>query len=236
MSNTIATEAQNLSPTALIELFELDLTKQGGGITRLHSGTNELNGDVTWQGNVYVRFPIEATGFDKSSAGTLPRPIVKASNIQGLLSADVRSYGDYMGCKFTRRRTFARFLDAVNFAAGNPSADPNQHYPDEIYYIDRKSSENPVYIEFELSSAFDVQGIQLPRRQVIQNCCAWVYKSAECSYTGGAVADENGNATSNPALDKCGKRVSDCKLRFPSSGPTAGVLQFGGFPGVGLVH
>jgi lambda family phage minor tail protein L len=230
--STVNSESQSLSPTALIELFELDTTNQGGTILRFHSGVNELGNDVVWQGNTYSRFPIEASGFDRRSNGTLPRPVVKASNIQGILGSDARSHGDYAGCKFTRRRTFARFLDAVNFPSGNPSADPNQHYPDEIYYVDRKSKENSAFVEFELASAFDLHGVQLPRRQVIQNCCSWVYRGAECGYAGGAVATESGTATSNAQLDKCGKRISDCKLRFGANG----ILNYGGFPAVGLIR
>ena len=49
-------------------------------------------------------------------------------------------------------------------------------------------------------------------------------------YTGGPVADAGGNTTSNPALDVCGKQLTDCKLRFGDDA----ILPFGGFPGCGL--
>jgi lambda family phage minor tail protein L len=231
MSNTFTTEVQSLAPSALVELFEIDLSKYSAGFLRFHAGTNALNTDVTWQGNVYTRFPIEATGFDRRSNGTLPRPVVRASNIQGLLASTARVNSYYLGCKFTRKRTYARFLDAVNFAAGNPTADINQHFPDEIFFIDRKASETPLLIEWELASAFDIQGVQLPRRQIIQNCCAWTYRSPECGYAGGAVADTLDNPTADPALDRCGKRLQSCKLRFGANS----TLNFGGFPGVGLI-
>lgn len=230
---TISSEIQLLSPTSLIELFSLDLGKYGGGALYFHAGTNQLNSDVVWQGQAYTRFPIEASGFDKRSNGTLPRPVLRAANVGGVLAAQARLYGDFLGCKLTRKRTFLRYLDAVNFPGGvNPTADVNQHFPDDIFFVDRKATENATSIEWELAAAMDVQGVLLPRRQIIQNCCAWVYRSAECSYTGGAVADENGAPTSVLANDKCGKRLSDCTLRFPK--PAS--LPFGGFPGVGLIH
>ncbi|MFZ6813757.1 phage minor tail protein L [Undibacterium sp. Rencai35W] len=229
--DTIQSEIQSLAPSALIELFVLDLAKQGGGVFHFHTGTNELSGDVVWQGQTYSRFPIEATGFDKRSTGALPRPVVKVSNAQGLMGAQARQFGYFLGCRFIRKRTFARFLDAVNFAAGNPQADPNQALPDDIWIIDRKANENPTQMEFELASALDMQGVALPRRQMIQNCCAWVYRSPECGYAGGAVAKEDGTATADLMLDLCGKRLTDCKLRFGS-----GVLPYGGFPGCGLVQ
>ncbi|GAC1315506.1 MAG: phage minor tail protein L [Collimonas sp.] len=228
---TIQSEIQSLSPSALIELFVLDLGKQGGGVFHFHAGTNELSGDVVWQGQIYARFPIEATGFDKRSTGALPRPVVKVSNAQGLMGAQARQFGYFLGCRFIRKRTFARFLDAVNFASGNPQADPNQALPDDIWIIDRKANENPTQMEFELASALDMQGVALPRRQMIQNCCAWVYRSPECGYAGGAVAKEDGTATADLTLDLCGKRLTDCKLRFGT-----GVLPYGGFPGCGLVQ
>jgi lambda family phage minor tail protein L len=230
---TIASDIQLLSPTALVELFILDIGKYGGGLLYFHAGTNELNGNVTWQGQVYTRYPIEATGFSKRSGSTLPRPILKASNVGGTLAAQARAYSDFLGCKVTRKRTLVRYLDAVNFAAGNPTADVNQAFPDDVYFVDRKSGENPISIEFELAAAFDIQGVVLPRRQVIQNTCAWVYRSAECGYTGGAVAKADGTATAVLAEDKCSKRLLDgCKLRFPDPAP----MPFGGMPGTGLIH
>ena len=230
---TIASEIQLLAPTALIELFMLDLGKYGQAPLYFHAGTNGLNNDVVWAGQTYTRYPIEATGFDQRSGGTLPRPILRASNVGGVLASQSRAYSDFLGCKLVRRRTFARYLDAVNFPGGvNATADVNAKFPDDIFYIDRKATETPTVIEWELAAAMDIQGVQLPRRQCIQNCCAWVYRGAECGYTGAAVAKEDGTATIILAEDKCGKRLSDCELRFPK--PAS--LPFGGFPGVGTIH
>ena len=44
--------------------------------------------------------------------------------------------------------------------------------------------------------------------------------------------DINGNPVSDPALDRCGGRVSDCKKRF---GEYA-VINFGGFPSADRVR
>ena len=232
---TVASDIQLLAPTALIELFALDVGSKysGGGILYFHAGVNGLNSDVVWNAQTYTRYPIEASGFDKRSKGTLPRPTLRAANVGGTLAAQARTYGDFMGCKLTRRRTFARYLDAVNFPGGtNPTADVNQHFADDVFFVDRKASETPTAIEWELAAAMDMYGVLLPRRQVIQNCCAWVYRNAECGYTGGAVADETGAATAVLANDKCGKRLSDCQLRFPKPA----TLNFGGYPACGLIR
>lgn len=64
------------------------------------------------------------------------------------------------------------------------SPDPTAFFPDDVYYIDRKSNENKQFIEFELASVLDLAGVKLPRRQIIQNICPWKYRGAECGWTG----------------------------------------------------
>lgn len=228
---TIAAELQKLTPSALIELFELDATPMGGGVSRFHAGTNGLSQPVVWQGETYTPYPIEATGFEKTGKGPFPRPNLRVANIGGAIGAMCAATDDLIAAKVTRKRTFQRFLDAVNFAGGvNAEADPNAHLTDEIFQVNRKVSENPVFIEFELASALDVQGKKLPGRVVIQNVCAWGYRSSECGYAGGAVADKNDVATADINLDRCGKRLASCKLRFGAFAE----LPYGNFPGAGL--
>lgn len=230
---TIESDIQKLTPGGLIDLFELDATSIGGAVVRFHAGVNGLGNDVVWQGNTYTRFPIEAEGFEWNGKGALPRPKLRVANITGLIGALARELDDLVGAKVTRRRTFVKYLDAVNFAGGvNPTADPNAHFTDEVYFVERKASENPVFLEFELAAAFDVQGVQLPRRQVVQNVCTWRYRGAECGYAGGAVANRNDQATTVLAEDACGKRLASCKLRFGEYGE----LPYGGFPAVGLLR
>ena len=228
---TISTDIQKLSPSALIELFELDLTTRGGGIFRFHAGTNELSQPVVWKGQQYTPMPVEVDGFDISGRGQLPRPKLRVANIDGVVSQALLE-DDLAGVKVTRRRTFARYLDAVNFPGGNPTADPTAEFPLDIFFIDRKSAETKAVVEFELASSFDVMGVKLPRRQIVQNACAWGYRSPECGYTGGPVADRFDSPTSNPSQDRCGKRLDSCKLRFGEHA----VLPFGGFPAAGLVR
>jgi lambda family phage minor tail protein L len=230
---TIASDIQQLAPGALVDLFELDPAAIGGTVVRFHAGVNALGADVVWQGLTYTRFPIEADGFEWSGTGSLPRPKIRVANVTGLVGALARELQDLVGAKLTRRRTFVKYLDAVNFPGGvNPTADPNCGFPDEIWYVDRKSAENGLYVEWELSAAFDVAGVMLPRRQCIQNVCTWLYRGAECGYAGGAVADRNDAPTTLLAEDDCGKRLGSCKLRFG----VYAELPFGAFPGVGLIR
>lgn len=233
---TIASDVQSLSPGSIITLYELDTTSLGGALYRFHPGLNELKNEVVWGGNTYTAFPIEASGFEMTTQGTLPRPTIKVANVTGLVSTLAKTYNDLTGAKLTRKRTLLKYLDAVNFAGGNPSADSTQSFPNEIYYVNRKISENRVFLEFELVSSIDLHGVKLPRRQVIQNVCTWKYRGIQngdatgCPYTGTNYFDTTDSVVLSSTEDVCGKRLSSCKARF---GEYA-TLPFGGFPSVGL--
>lgn len=233
---TVASDIQKPDPGTLVELFTLDATGIGGDVFNFHAGTNGLGNDVVWQGVTYVRYPVEAEGFDWKSQGTAARPKLRASNIGGVLGSAIRAHDDLVGAKITRKRTFVRYLDAVNFAEGNPYADPNVAFSDDIYFVDRKSAENLVLIEWELASAMDLAGVKLPSRQIIANTCPWKYRGPDCGYVGGPVATYADIATSDPAEDQCGHRLASCRKRFATSNGGDGVLRFGGFPAAGLVR
>jgi lambda family phage minor tail protein L len=222
----IVSDVSGLKPQALCEFFVFDPTVIGQPDTDklwFHPGTTMGRQPVVWQGVQYTSYPVEVDGFEQSADGKLPRPTLRAANIGGSLGAWLRSMDDALGAKLTRKRTFAKYLDAVNFpGTGNPTADGNQHFPDEIFYIARKASENPIFVEVELAVSFDVAGIQLPRRQVIAGTCQWVYRSAECSYAGASVM----NDPIFPGQDKCSKTLAACKLRFGQYG----VLRTSAFP------
>jgi phage-related protein len=112
----------------------------------------------------------------------------------------------------------------------NPTADANSHLADEIYYVAQKTQENHAIVEFELGSPIDLEGVTIPRRQIVANLCLWQYRGDGCGYAGGAVADEFDVPTAVLANDKCSKRLSGCTLRFGSNSE----LPYGGFPSAGL--
>lgn len=226
---SISAAIQELEPGAIIELFELELD---GETLRFHAGTNELFEPVTWAGNQYLPLPIQAEGFEVNGSGQVPRPRLRVANIDGIISQALQDGQDLTGCKVTRRRTLARYLDAVNFPGGNPTADPLAELVPDVFYIDRKTAENKAIVEFELSTAMDMVGVRLPKRQIIQNSCPWEYRSSECGYAGPAVADILDAPTDDMARDQCGKRLSSCRMRWGE----ANVLPYGGFPAAGLVR
>lgn len=233
-TNAINADVQKLNPGDLVELFDLDASIYGIGTLRFCAGVNFAGTptDVTWQGNLYTRYPIASIGYEKSSSGALPRPKLQAGNSLGGLSLLNKSYNDLVGTKVTRWRTLVKYLDGVNFPGGiNASADPSAYMPVDIFSVDRKAYQDETYCEYELTAAFDVTGVKIPRRMIIQNICPSIYRSAECSYSGGPVATDKDVPTLDPLLDDCSLHVSGCKLRFG----THSVLPFGGFPGASLL-
>jgi lambda family phage minor tail protein L len=178
----IRADVQQLTPQSLVEMYVWDDTVIGGtNVIRWHPGTTVAGQPITWQGQIYTPFPIEATGFEITGTGDLPRPRLRASNIGGTLGAYLRQMSGALGAKLTRKRTFAKYLDAVNFPDGNPYANSMSALPDDVFYMARKVSENAIMIEIELATRFDVMGIQLPRRQVLAQICPWTYRSVECT-------------------------------------------------------
>lgn len=228
----IVIEINKLDPSAVVELFELDATELGvEEKLYFHAGTNGISQNIVWQGQTYVRFPLEITGFEITGQGQIPRPKMTVSNNLSVITAYLLQYDDLIGAKITRKRTHKKFLDAENFPGLiNPDADPDASYPDDVFSIDRKASETRFAVEFELASSMDLAGVRLPRRQIIQNLCPWRYRGSECGYAGTDYFKSDDTATDDSALDVCGKRLTSCKARF---GQTA-ELPFGGFPGAGL--
>jgi phage-related protein len=255
----VASALQEIAPGALIELFQLELNVAQHGVAEtyyFHAGTNANNyGELIWNAQPYMALPIEVEGFEYSGQGTLPRPKMRISNLMGTITALILTLPEGLeGAKLTRIRTLARFIDGANFTSseyllaednsiilyedgsfiyqetGNPYgvSDPLAEFPREVFFVDRKSAENRDVVEFELASAFDMAGIRAPKRQCITRC-QWVYRSAECSYTGTNYFNASDVAVGNASEDVCGKRVDSCKARFGQNAE----LPHGGFVGIG---
>lgn len=191
--SSVYDELSKIAPSAIIELFELtlDSTLHGSSDTyRWHAGANAaINGNIVWNGNEYIRLPVKAEGFEYTNGGSLPRPTLTAANLNSYVSTllllvnETTPGNDLGGAMIRRIRTLAKYLD------GQPTADPNAKFPDEIWYIDRKSVETRDIVTFELASKFDLAGVMLPKRQIIANVCQWEYQGSECAYSPtGAVA------------------------------------------------
>ena len=206
----LAEELLKLAPTAIIDLFEVELTEAVNNVNLTllyHAGKNGLTEDLKFNGNTYSAVPVEIDGFEFSAKGTLPRPTMRVANVNNAIS-DIIALYEPLAAKVRRIRTFAKFIDTTNFSAGslfapdqdvedvlvtegsdsfimetfNDTADPDAKIV-ETWYIDRIASENQQFVEFELAPKLDLTNVALPRRTV-EEFCPWKYRQAECGYSG----------------------------------------------------
>jgi len=200
----------SLTPDTLIDLYEIDFSNLqpnfemfkdvlganfGADTVYRFCPMKNSSNPIYWQGKAFQPLPVAMEGFEQQGDGRLPRPKITIANPEGLLSKIVHANFDFANCKVTRKRTFARFLDDDNFidpgtkndAGKNPfgEANPNSHYPDDVFFINKKSSENKNIIQFELVSSLELEGTEVPARIVLPNYCGWVYRcSIGCGYKG----------------------------------------------------
>ncbi|QAU82586.1 phage minor tail protein L [Escherichia coli] len=183
-----------------VVLWEIDLTVQGGERYFFCNELNEKGEPVTWQGRKYEAYPIDGSGFEMNGRGSSARPSLTVS---------------------VRRRVYARFLDAVNFVAGNPEADPEQELSDR-WVVEQMSQLTAMTASFVLATPTETDGALFPGRIMLANTCMWDYRGDECGYNGPAVADEFDKPTTDIRKDRCSKCMRGCELR-------RNVGNFGGF-------
>ena len=119
-----------------------------------------------------------------------------------------------------RRQVYAQFLDAANFKDGNRNADPSQERV-SYYVIEQLSSLTSELATFTLALPTETDNAVINKRTILVTC-SWVYRSSECGYTGGAVADEKDQPTTDLKKDKCSGCLRGCQLRN-------NVRNYGGF-------
>jgi lambda family phage minor tail protein L len=182
-----------LEPSAILELYELYFDV-GQDPFRFHSGTNNLKGDIIWNGNSYFASAIDVEGFEANILGRLPRPKVTVANTDYILSNILRDYSDFRNGKFVRIRTFLKNLDNVNFDNNeNPFGNPNPlaYISKEKYLVSQKIVENKQLIQFELITPFDLESLETATRAIYGRYCSWQYRGMGCNYQGDLICQEN---------------------------------------------
>ena len=194
-------ELQKLNPSARIELFVLELVEglhyatgnpsNVPTIYRFHAGSNmNSNAEIIWQGNSYQRVPVTFEGAEFTGRGQVPRPTLTIANLGGITRSGsvitmtdlltivnlTTPHNDLADAKLTRITTHASELDAANFpSSSNPFGTPSSNeLPQEIFFIDRKTSETRQIVQFELVGALAQANLKLPKRQVTRKDFAGV--------------------------------------------------------------
>lgn len=227
----------------LITLFQLDTTMFPNGQMFYFSSAEDAETEIVWGGNPYVAIPMDATGFEMNTSGTIPTPNVTISNLYGAANTLLDEFKGLLGAKLTRILTLRRFLD------DGATPDPNAYITRDVFVVSQKISHNAVAIVFKLAAHIDQEGVMLPRRQVMRDYCSHVYRSwvqldpnnpavghfdyskATCPYTLGYYADAM-DRPSPDYLDQCSRTRAGCTYRFRGGTP----LPAHFFPGVGRIR
>lgn len=223
---TINIDAHGLTLPGVVDLYIVDLNPIGTAqIYCLYPGANNDASDIVYQGNTFTPWNIKISGIEKRGDGAQARPSVEIANVGGMITQLCQQYQDMVGATVTRRRTFSTYI-----AAGIAS------YRDDYWFIEQRTAESRETVKFDLSSPLDFLDKKLPGFIAIANVCPHQYKSTAngsgCSWPGSNSAlwfAADGSPVTAEPLDVCGKRMSDCKLRFGASSP----LDYGGNPGLG---
>ena len=204
---------QGLAGDAIVDLWFIDLWSLDPTLPtnqRFFRFVNYVVADgqnVSYASAQYLPIPYKAGGFEIKTDGVPPSPKLTVANIGLEWTALVNRWDDLVGAQITRRRVLARHLDS------GTDPDGSAHWPDEVWTIQQKTAESKLLVEFTLSTAFDLDGVTLPRRRALRYTCPWVYRSVDCGYQGPPVAnrDDEPIQSTDPVLQD----LSDARAQIP---------------------
>ncbi|MFA5396238.1 MAG: phage minor tail protein L [Methanogenium sp.] len=240
-SPDIMSDAQNAGVGTIVELIELYTSSCGDtdGPYYLCNNTTTSGTIVYWGGIAYNPIEYKMTGYGMSGEGSLERPTVTIGNGARTLAALVNDYDGLVGATLKRRRTMREYLDDGAYPSNSVEM------ASETYLINSVKEYNKFNIVFELTAEIDREDKVIPNAKAWKNFCPFIYRSYingafnydnvyECPYTtsSGTFYKRDGTSTSDPSEDVCGKRLSDCLLRFPTASGAGSIVPFGGFPGM----
>lgn len=230
---------QSLTPGDLVHLYVIDLSTIG--VNQQFAFTPKVDratGSIAFRGQPYAPLDVKCEGFEMTGEGTIPQPRISITNVTRVMSSATILYGDLVGAKLIRTRTYKQFLD------NGETPDGNAAYGQDIYLFDQKTEHTKRQISWTLAAAMDQEGVMLPKRLILRDVClkkyrrwnpatgTFDYSQVECPYTGAASYDANGNATTSDKDTPSRHVATCCKVRFGAQAQ----LPFGGFPGVGRIR
>lgn len=249
-----ATASSLYEPSARIVLFDLDITLIGGPLVHFTEHVKPDQSSIFFGGIEYVPVPISAEGFEVSAQGSLPSPRLRISNVLGVAASLLQNNENLLGAQVTRIVTYEKFLDGGSEA--DPNAHflkdifiidrKSEHNNVQIEFelrslLDQQGSFIPKrqilrdtcthrYRVHDPNSPDQSFPPMQPDRAIAGERTGgpYDYTKTTCPYVGPDLFSFTGVATSEFSNDVCGKKVSDCKLRFEPN-----PLPFLGFPGVG---
>jgi len=166
------------------------------------AGTNlyfaEYKTDVVFDGITYSKSPMSREETTENTTGEIDATKIRLANVSRAIQYYVENY-DLTEKKVTIKQVWADTLaDTDNVRT-------------EVFYIDRYTVNDKVG-EFECTSKFDVQSVELPFGRYMRGVCRWKeFKDSSCGYAG--------------AETTCDRTLTQCRAR-------SNELRFGAFPSI----
>ena len=219
MSDIIDTVQLQEIDDAYIELFDVTLPSGtkiylldglDDGTDNIHFPQKKVSGGV-YPLKEYFAVPISIDGVEINGAGVSPRPTLSVANIPVLtksisnnedgtndeetlynilIDEGLTRNEDLLGTRIDYRRTL--LSNTYRSTDSNPSSSPVE-FPSQSYIIDRIASEDNMMVQFEMASPIDIEGVQLPGREVIGRYCVWRYQGGKLNNEGGCNWPLNSN-------------------------------------------
>lgn len=238
---TIFADVQKFDVGDVVQLFDFDTTPiDDAGTVYYFTPSTYSAVYVKWRGNDYQPIDIQASGFERNANGALPRPKISVSGstlktpgVMNTLNLLLIANDNLRGARVTRWRTLKKYLDVVTGSSNETTSDINMYVQVDVFVVNQKTIHNKYNIEWELTAYVDYEGQKLPRRQMLKDFCTHIYrvwngssfdtnlsgKGSSCPYTGAAMfaADGSPVVAGHEEDDICGKKTSDCILRYVNS-------------------
>lgn len=152
--------------------------------------------DVSFNGKVYLKFPITHESIGENTTGEVDALVVKVSNVSRFIQEKLETF-DLRGKKVIITLVFANLLSS------------SLNRLDQIFYIDGYSA-NIQTVDFTCTTKFDLLATEIPVRKFWRNHCTWKFKSIQCGYAGA-------EGVCNKTFQRCKQLVNSVRFGgFPS--------------------
>ena len=181
---TLTSDFQKQSPgSELVELFEVE--KADGTFAYFTKGEDSDGSSLQLYDystnstlRTYAPCPITMDGFDIKVTGAMARPVFNVAIVDSTFSTAVGTtdYDTLLGKKVIRRLTLKRYLqgEASDPGSGNTPVE----FTRQVWTISKIVSRDAITLSYELTAPFDLQGVNIPAREIVSNACPWEYTGA----------------------------------------------------------
>ncbi len=176
-------DLQELEVDAMVELWTIDNSANGGATYRFHSSRKTgVSSDIDFNSITYSAAPIEVSDIEETSTGK-PRSLMTIGTQAALELGLLTDPNLLLGATATRIKTLAQYLD------DGDTPDPTSIYPTVSLVVEQLEDFTDTLAKFRLVDPSEVPGEKLPRQRMMSNLCSACYRGETCQYAGDPVRD-----------------------------------------------